>query len=180
MCRVYYFDLSSAGIVRDFSDISPDRLKYVNRISDARRKYQSYFATKLLEYALKDNGVDFTCGFSCENGKWKLLSGLINFSISHSNNLVCVGVSKSVIGVDVEKIDEKILLLEKKYPINKSFSNREEKILEYLKFWTEKEARFKAQVETESKFFKIKDNNDSHVLCVVCSEEIELIKINSL
>ncbi len=181
MCRVYYFDLSCVKQVCNYSDINHDRLEYVNKINDEKRKKQSYFATKLLEYALKDNGIDFSCGFSCENGKWRLKDNTINFSISHSNNLVCVGVSKSEIGVDIEKIDEKVLYLEKKYHIEKSFSNKKEKILEYIKFWTEKEAKFKAKTEKKVNFFTIKDNNnDSHVLCVLCGEEIELIKINKL
>ena len=40
-----------------------------------------------------------------ENGKWRLKDNAINFSISHSNNLICVGISKSEIGVDIEKKD---------------------------------------------------------------------------
>lgn len=181
MCRVYYFDFSRVKKDVGYNDINHDRLEYVNKINDEVRKNQSYFATKLLEYALENYGIDYSCGFSCENGKWKLRNNAINFSISHSNNLVCVGLSKSEIGVDLEKKDDKILLLEKKYFSEKNFSNRDEKILEYLKFWTEKEAKFKAQTESKVNFFTIKDNNnDIHVLCVLCGEEIELIKINKL
>lgn len=181
MCRVYYFDLSCAKQIAYYGDINHDRLDYVNKINDQKRKNQSYFATKLLEYALEDNGIDYSCGFSCESGKWKLKNNAINFSISHSGNLVCVGISKKEIGVDIEKRDEKILLLEKKYPIEKEFFNPDEKILEYLRFWTEKEAKFKAQTESKVNFFTIKDNNnDIHILCVLCGEEIELIKISKL
>ena len=114
MCKVYLLDIEDLIFNSDLSDIDSCRAKYINSISNEKRKKQSYFVWKLLERALKIEGIkDFS--FVNNNGKWQLTNEKVKFSLSHSFNMVCVAVDNSCVGVDVEKMGDKILLLEKRY-----------------------------------------------------------------
>lgn len=176
MAKIYYCDISNCIITNDYKGISADRYNYIVRLKDKERKLQSYFSSKLLEFALNEVGVDFSCGFSENNGEWSLISNEILFSISHSNNLVVIALSSDNIGVDVEKFDKKVLLLEKKYSPSIKLNKNEEKIEYYLKMWTKREANFKSKNRGKDNYFVLEDSNSKYMLCVTTNEDIEFIK----
>ena len=177
MCKVYLLDIEHLIFNSDLSDIDSCRAKYINSISNKDRKKQSYFVWKLLEYALKVEGIkDFS--FVNNNGKWQLTNEKVKFSLSHSFNMVCVAVDNSYVGVDVEKMGDKILLLEKRY----KFSNDNEDKINYLaRRFTEEEAIFKANNKGNVISFIVNDNKEKKYSLSVCTDgDVELIKINSL
>ena len=92
--------------------------------------------------------------------------------------MVCVAVDNSCVGVDVEKMGDKILLLEKRY----KNSNDDENKINYLSMcFTEEEATFKADKKGKVVSFIVKDNKDKNYSLSVCTDsDVELIKINSL
>ena len=180
MAKVYYFDFSNTEIKNDFRDVLKERYEYISKIFDKNRKKQSYFASKLLEFAFAENNIDYSCGLSCKSGEWFLKNNSAYFSISHSNNMVVVAISKDKIGVDVENIDKKVLALEKKYNLNKRFNSSNEKIEEYTKFWVENESRFKAKIDGQRKLLKVNDGKDNlYLISVVYLGEVEFIKVNN-
>ena len=81
----------------------------------------------------------------------------------------------------IEKIDKKVLVLEKKYNLNKKFITTNEKIEEYTKFWVNKEARFKAKIDGKQSLLKTKDSKGNlYFISVVCDDDVEFVKINTL
>ena len=181
MAKVYYFDFSNAEIKNDYKDVLKERCEYISKIFDENRKKQSYFASKLLEVAFNENQVNYSHGIFCENGEWKLRDSSAYFSISHSLNIVVVGISKNRIGVDVEKIDKKVLALEKKYNLDLEVGSIDEKIEEYTKFWVNKEARFKAKVDAKNNLIKVDDSQKNlYFISAVCADDLEFVKINKL
>ena len=78
----------------------------IQRCTDVVAKLQRYCVWKLLDYALHDcycGGVaDFDL-YVDGNGKWNSHNG-VEFSLSHSNNVVAVAVCNHFVGVDVEAV----------------------------------------------------------------------------
>ena len=89
---------------------------------------------------LTDN-VDFSYN---ENGK-PLLSGY-NFSISHCDDVICIAIGETQIGVDIEKIRKynenfaKFILNDEELAFIEKQPNKDELI---TKFWTQKDATIK-------------------------------------
>ena len=82
-------------------------------------------------YSIEDTDIIY------EKNKPKFKTENINFSISHSHNIVAVGFCKYNIGIDVEKMkDRDFSRLAKRYNINP-----EKK--EFYEFWTKYEAEIK-------------------------------------
>jgi hypothetical protein len=79
-----------------------------------RKRKQSFFVWKLLEYALNDIGVK-SFNFSFDNGRWFLTNNEVYFSLSHSFDMVAVAISSQFIGVDIEIVSDKLLKLQKRY-----------------------------------------------------------------
>ncbi len=147
----------------EYLEVYPSlRQEEISSITNEKVKKEKYCAWKLLEYALmrtfgyKLSDLEFT---KTEDGKW--LSNKCYFSISHSNNLVAVAVSKKPIGVDCEIIREP-----KTGAIERVLSRAEKKALksieptkktEYLlSVWSKKESAFKRMVK--GKFLPSKIN----------------------
>lgn len=87
-------------------------------------------------------------------------------SISHSNNLVVIAVSKSKVGIDIEKIDDKALRLASKFISNENLANLS--IKKATLIWSCKEAiykwyqkgnlNFKEDIKIES--FEVKESGE--------------------
>ena len=124
----------------------------IDSVSNERVKREKYYVWRLLEYAIKNSlGVDASrLNFAkCENGKWTCEQ--VEFSLSHSGELLAVAVSQNKVGVDVERIRVKRREGMVEYCLTES--EKESYILaidkdEYLiRKWCEKEAIFKLKNE---------------------------------
>lgn len=93
-----------------------------------------------------------------------------NFSISHCDNLVICAVSKSEIGVDIEKIRNVRLRMAEKFACENEIAYIGETLERFFEIWTLKEAFFKCKgtglgADIKSVSFEISEKNIS------CSEE---------
>ena len=78
------------------------------------------------------------------NGKPKFLSSTLHLSVSHSKESVCMGISKSPIGLDIEGIGPRILRVKEKFVNQKEmalYSIESQEDLTIL--WTIKESVYK-------------------------------------
>ena len=131
---------------------------------------EKYYVWKLLEYAVnnsfkyKFNKIKFTKN---ENGKWNCKE--FYFSLSHSNNVLAVSISKKPVGIDIEKISR----FENKQIAKSVLSNEElshydkldenEKTDYLAKMWTSKESMFKSLNEKHFSPSNIKPKNTKSV-----------------
>lgn len=128
----------------------PERQKEIDSVTDANLKAQKQTSWKLLEYAIPDTFnkriEDFT--FQKVNGKWT--TGELFFSISHSKDLVCVGVSDAPVGVDIESLNNFLDKVKDPFKfLGKIGTDSEKKLYKspsigrLLRLWTGKESNFK-------------------------------------
>ena len=165
-------DVYFASIVNsEISELYPkERWEQIEVTNDKNLKIQRYFVWKLLEYALnrsfgyKLQNLSFT---KSESGKWSCKE--CYFSLSHSNDAVCVAVSRKPVGVDIEpqmkefndKISKKILNENEFDEFNRLNDNEK---AEYLtRKWCAKESIFKQG--NESVFSPSTINTESNVIC---------------
>ena len=100
MNKVYYYNFKNGEVNLTDCKLRNEEIKST---TNAKLKLQKYYAWKVLEYAIKNDfnlnplDVDFTKN---ANGKWKCSN--FHFSISHSENAVCVSISTKQTGVDVQ------------------------------------------------------------------------------
>lgn len=127
-----------------------ERSKEIKACSNDRVKREKYCAWRLLEYALnrtfgaKIKELELT---KDENGRWSTPTH--HFSISHTEGLVAVCVSRDAVGVDVEKESDKLLSVVPRLLTDSELleyeKTEEENRLSYLGTkWTQKESIFKS------------------------------------
>lgn len=158
------------------SILCKDRKDFIETISNDKRKKQSLLVWKLLEFATNNAYPNYQIKFYNDNGKWVDVEGKVYFSLSHSNNIVAVGISDNPIGVDVEAVSEKILKIKSKFNPADDVAN----LLEYLTVeWTKKESLYKAGESGNFKTTPIFDNANKYFL-TACSKEndFEFVKID--
>ena len=127
------------------------RQKEIRSITNVLVKREKYYVWKLLEYALQTSFGKKLQGLKIKkssSGKW--VCDECEFSLSHSRNLACVAVSKTVIGVDVEKIEKTKVDLSKEILSDSEYAeysnlSESEKIEFIINAWTKKEALFKSK-----------------------------------
>ena len=126
------------------------RLKEINACRSEKVREEKFYAWKLLEEALwRSFRLELKkCKPRKDGGKW--LCKDVYFSISHSDEFVCVAVSNQPVGVDFEKIDEPRFhdLPEEKICTEKELAalpTGENRAREINRLWTVKEAAFKLQ-----------------------------------
>lgn len=191
MLKILYCDISNVKLDEVKNLVLPKlRGAYVAGINDEKRKIQSILVWKLLEYGFSLYNLVDAEFFLEENGKWSLLCNeKIKFSLAHSHNIVAVAISDDgCVGLDVEKISEKILPTKKLYTDDKIYKVLEKypnfNLIEVLTFlWTEKESAFK--VDTVYDFYakKITDEiKNSYILtvCSKCSAAVEQISLDKI
>lgn len=175
MIYVYYSVLPDTRGNLDLSALPSEWESYVASISDEKRRTQSYYVRKLLLRAYNDLGINAK-RFICNDGKWSAeCEPSTQFSLSHSGKVVAAAISTDGnVGVDVEKISEKILKLEKKTPVAANVGAGEKARLLTEK-WTEAESAFKCGAKkTDGVFFKritLTDGDGEYVLCVAARDE---------
>ena len=125
--------------------------------SNEKVKKQKFFVWKLLLKSLESLGysVDKIKFFKGENGRWS--SNEVDFSLSHSENLVAVAISILPVGVDIEKcktINEKLahkILTD--CEMHEFLSLEKGKKSDYLmQKWTQKESIFKQSNQTVCRY----------------------------
>ena len=128
----------------------PKRQAEIVACASEKARREKYFAWRLLLSAIEQRlGVDprqlqFT---KSEQGKW-LCDG-VHFSLSHSDNLVCVALSNQPVGVDVEPIrtlktqDFALKILSEQELAAYHATKENEQSAYLLRAWTRKESLFK-------------------------------------
>ena len=129
----------------------PSRQDEILSVSNEKVRREKYFVWKLLEYALdrtfgkKITDINF---IKMDCGKW--CCDVCEFSISHSHNAVCVAISTSPVGVDIEKIqtpkvDVSRKILSPTQLVEYASYNADDKVKFLINAWTKKESLFKKQ-----------------------------------
>lgn len=124
----------------------------IRACKNPRVRKEKYCAWKLLEYALLQVGLSMSdlCFSKTEHGKWT--TNACYFSLTHCGEFVAVALSKTPIGVDAERLTEKLTSARRKFLTKQELSFYEalpqKEQLDYLaKKWTQKESIFKAYGE---------------------------------
>ncbi len=168
-------------------DIFPEkRQAQIDNCKNQKVKGEKFYVWKLLELALfRSFGVHIKDAGLYQSGE-KWTSELYKFSLSHSHGVAAVAVSKSEVGIDVEKVDlarflslpdnKCLTALEKE---NAKGKNDEEYAALKNALWTVKEAAFKQingkvfraeNIETANvcyKTMRITANSEEYFLSVV-------------
>lgn len=149
-------------------DIFPEkRQEQIESCKNQKVKDEKFYAWKLLELAfLRSFGVHIKDAGIYQSGE-KWTSELYKFSLSHSHGVVAVAVSKSDVGIDVEKIDlDRFRLLPENRFLTalekESVKGKGDEELAVLKnaLWTVKEAAFK---QKNGKVFRAENIETSNV-----------------
>ena len=172
MIKIFYADVNS--VKKRFGTLinSPSRQEYLISITDENRYRQSLAVWQLLEFVLAKYFNLWSPGFiKTESGRWQVLNSSVKFSLTHSKNLVAVAVSdKGEIGLDIEKITDKVLKLKKRYKLIET-ENLEEMSRILTEKWTEEESLYKSGLQDG--FFKteiVADCFNEMYAITVCSE----------
>ena len=124
-----------------------ERTQEIETCQNERVKKQKYCVWKLLAYALRQSyGIQLEdLSLKKEkNGKWTA-EGYF-FSLSHCDDVAVVAVSRKKVGVDVEKISDKMKKLQEKFLTEKELcvlASQENKGFYLAEKWTQKESIFK-------------------------------------
>lgn len=180
MKYITYADISNiSNFNYDFSGFSTDRIDYIKSINDAKRKAQSYYVWKLLLQALSKLSIqyDSNCFVKNENGSWGYIDNSFFFSLSHSDNIVCVAISDNPVSIDVEKYDKKIIkatnLLIKKFPdeIDSKSPSENERLEYFTKKWTQFECIKKGSNLSNFTSYDLFDNHyNKYCVTVACDK----------
>ncbi len=130
-------------MLEEISLSSQDKMKYAAMTSKKRR--QEWLTCRVLLSNIL--GKDFILEYQ-PNGKPYLLQPKKNISISHSKEYVAIAIAEKAIGIDIEKIDKRILKLKEKIlnsrEVNRFFA-ADERVLHII--WGIKESVYKQQDE---------------------------------
>ncbi len=130
-------------MLEEISLSSQEKMKYAEMTSRKRRQEWLTYRV-LLSNVL---GKEFILEYQ-SNGKPYLLQPKKNISISHSKEYVAIAIAEKKIGIDIEKIDTRILKLKEKI-LNSREVNRfvaaDERVLHII--WGIKESVYKQQDE---------------------------------
>ena len=171
---VYWAELPEIMPENGLETLFPtSRLDEITACSNEVVKRQKYYVWRLLEYALSR-----TFGYKISalelqknaHGKWETPKCF--FSLSHSGNALAVAVSRTPVGVDIEKINgQKTQFLEKILTENEreQLCLEEEKTAFLVRKWSEKESIFKTL--NEARFLPAKIQTREHS---VCSTTVEI------
>lgn len=145
---VYFGRIPEKGKFRPL--IPKEREEELGRVSNERVRREKYYVWRLLEYALERSfglRMKKLTVTKEPSGRWTTPS--CEFSLSHSDGLVAVAVSRAAVGIDVEgltdheweRLSQRFLSDEERVTFETLLS--EEKNIYLVKKWTAKEAAFK-------------------------------------
>ncbi|MBQ3067023.1 MAG: 4'-phosphopantetheinyl transferase superfamily protein [Clostridia bacterium] len=145
-CAVFFAQVGGGSVNQV---VCTERVLELQQIGNAHLAEQKLSAWLLLQQVLERclsadlNSVEF-----CKHPSGKWTCNLCHFSISHSQNVVCVAISNNAVGVDVENLAH----FSNKSPVRllERIATQNEKSVEptlqnVAELWSKKEAIFKAQ-----------------------------------
>ncbi|MGN1103274.1 MAG: lecithin retinol acyltransferase family protein [Candidatus Coproplasma sp.] len=168
------------------------RWQEIEGCTNERVQREKYCAWKLLEYALFH-----TFGLSAkktdfakeENGRW--VTDGCSFSLSHCGEIVAVCVSRRAVGVDVERITDRLESIRHKFLTRseeEKYAAQADKAVYLAEKWTQKESIFKMQggrafspdsIETEEFTTRsMRLNADGGYILSVASMDLKLLRIH--
>ena len=189
-------DVYLAALPKQESNITlscAERQREIDGVSNERVRREKYYVWRLLEYAIKNSlGADASrlCFTKGNNGRWS--SEGFEFSLSHSGDALSVAISKSPVGVDVERIRVKNADRMASYSLTQveqaEYSSLYEAQREewLMRRWCAKEAIFKHQnkdayipskIETAEFFSYITDieiENEKYIIAVAAEKRDEI------
>ena len=127
------------------------KFEYEDNATPSKKHEQEHnIAYSLLDKMLKSIGISKYEIIKNENGKPFFKDIPLFFSISHTDGFCAVCINNSPIGIDCEKInvsyEEKIELFSNRYFVSNEIEllkSSENKVLDFFKIWTGKEAYIK-------------------------------------
>ena len=167
----------------------------INAVNNPVVKREKYFVWKLLQYALERSfGKKFTDFAIKKSGSGKWVCDKCEFSLSHSDGVVAVAVSKAPVGVDIEKIASPKMDISKEILSASELDEYgvltdEEKVEFVIRAWTKKESLFKRQNEktiSREDFRNLNVPVFSKIVCVgekeyslsVATDNIDKVKLH--
>ena len=168
------------------------RWQEIESCTNEKVKREKYCAWKLLEYALfhtfglSAKKLNFTKN---ESGKW--LTDDCYFSISHCRGMVAVCVSRKKVGVDVERVCDRLESIKHKFLTqseSEKYDNQADKKVYLAEKWTRKESIFKMlggkafapnTIETanyNTRSMRLKADED--YLLSVAAEDLRLLRVH--
>lgn len=120
-----------------------------------KRNLDSNLGTLITRYVARNVFGEKNTEIFRQNGKPIFKTTQLQFSISHSHNIVGVAFSVNPIGFDIEKIKERDLTKLSKY-----FKREFNTLTEFYKYWTVYEALYKSKSDlqhSQTSSFKLED-----------------------
>lgn len=174
MLKVAFCDINNIDFNSiDLSFFPKERLDYINSFTNENRKNQSIAVWLLLKKTLFDLGLKSVYNrLMIKNGVWIDCKGEYFISLSHSKNIVFVAVSNSVVGVDVQVVDDKILNIKRRFEniYSLQFDNDIGDAEKLTILWCAEEAFFKANIKNGYSFYKKIINNGNDFIFFVASK----------
>ena len=179
MANVYVKKISDfANINVDLSNINKTRKEYLEKLSSNSQKISYYAWIFLKERVLEEFNLNIDELHLTYNEHGKPMFKEFCFNISHSKNLIAVGVSNNPIGVDIQVIEGKdVSKLTKKLEIKDDDIPAFYKVFSSLEAKGKKEGNgiFPSSLKNKdcdiSKQLIISDETDEYVLSVDCADE---------
>lgn len=156
--------------IKDFlKSIDTDSFEKIYSSEKRNLEFQlGRFLTKYVAshvYGLSDLTIDV------ENGRPYFLNSDLNFSISHSNDIIGVAFSEGTIGLDIEKYKDRNLKRLSDY-FKRPFNTLEE----FYQYWTLYEANYKSKLsDGVQKTFKFEDYFLS--ISVDCDADVKMYEL---
>ena len=166
------------------------RTQEIQACKNERVQREKYCVWQLLAYALhRSFGINIgKLSFTKdENGKWTTPDYF--FSLSHCDEVIAVALSRKPVGLDVEKISDRMEKIKDKILTQREFAlyeEKEDKALYLAEKWTQKESIFKMQggkgfvpntIETEDfKTHTARLKDWDGYLFSVAADEVKLVR----
>lgn len=149
--KIFYLDINEYSADMDFLKSFGDR-KFLSEKKEMQHCYGRFLVKTAAKefYKIEDTEIEIV------NSKPRFKNSELNFSISHSNNIVMAAFDENPIGLDIEFMKERNFkeIFERYNYKSKNISKDV-----FYKFWTEYEAAIKLQGSPKTKItFSFKDN----------------------
>lgn len=161
--RIFYIDIEKFKTRYDKNFL----IQFTDMEFKTEKRFYQYSAGRYLVKSIAKNiyHIKDTEIITTSEGKPVFKNNSLNFSISHSKNIVIACFDKSPCGIDIEYAKPRNLLKLSEY-FEKTFQNTQD----FYKFWTLKEAVYKLQSPAKYEYFT-KFQND-YYLTVVSADDL--------
>lgn len=173
-------DFTPEEYSRCLSLMTKERQEYINTVTNQKGRYSSVCAEWCIKELTKDitkKSIEEITIIRDKKGKPYLKDIPFYISISHSDDLVAVAISKNQIGIDIEKLKDRDLKICRKVCTQKEIllmENSSNPTKEFYKIWTAKEAYFK---KVGTGITNLKDISYENIDCIHFIENEYIITI---